>query len=354
VTVSTSGIRDAAAAIAEDANGAVVTASRAPGRAPGDKPVRAREIIYVLGYGRSGSTLLDVLIGNAAGVESVGELDLLHRNWDGQSCSCGAKYDDCTFWSSVDHVARERIGDRSHRDREKVLRRVERISSLPALILGILPRSWRRSYRDQVRAEADAIAAVGGQTSILDSSKSAREAAGRALALGSVAGISVKMIHLVRDGRAVLWSALRGDNVKLAEGVEGERARVPFALFRAVFGWMLANLVASVTPRLKHRGQVLRVRYEDLVTEPDAQLERIGSFLGRDLSDVRRKIREGESFPVGHNTGGNRMRRGGAVKLRIDREWERRLPPLDRAVFWVFAWPWALVFGYRPGRSPGD
>lgn len=338
-------VREAAEAIAEDAAAAGTALPPAPGR----PPVRAREVIYVTGYGRSGSTVLDVLLGNADGVESVGELDLLHRDWHERPCSCGQPYDLCAFWSSIDREVRARIGATPHPEREKVLRRVERLSSLPALVLGVLPPSWKRTYRDQVRAEVDAIAAVGGNVSILDSSKSAREAAGRALALGSVAGLSVKTIHLVRDGRAVLWSARRGDNVKLGSGASGEGARVPLAGFRALSGWMLANLVALVTPRLSQRARSLRVRYEDLVERPDEELERIGRFLGRDLAEVRRKVREGEPFPVGHNTGGNRMRQGGAVRLRVDREWERRLPRLDRAVFWVLAWPWALLLGYGPG-----
>jgi hypothetical protein len=349
VTADRAEIRAEACAIAEDAAAAATRPSRAA--APGAPPVRAREIIYVLGYGRSGSTLLDVLLGNAGGVESVGELDLLHRDWHERPCSCGAAYDGCPFWSSVDGAVRERIGARSHAEREVVLRRVERLSSLPALALGVLPKAWKESYRAQVRAEADAIAAVGGAPVILDSSKSAREAAGRALALGSVAGISVRMIHLVRDGRAVMWSALRGDNVKLGSGACGEGARVRFAAFRALVGWIVANSIALVVPRLSLRSRVLRVRYEDLVERPDEELERVGTFLGCDLSEVRRKVREGASFPVGHNTGGNRMRQGGAVKLRVDREWERRLPAVERAAFWMLAWPWAFLFGYQPGRS---
>jgi hypothetical protein len=129
---------------------------------------------------------------------------------------------------------------------------------------------------------------------------------------------------------------------------------VRFAAFRALFGWMLANTIALVTPRLSQRSRVLRVRYEDLVERPDEELDRVGAFLGSDLSEVRRKVREGASFPVGHNTGGNRMRQGGAVKLRVDREWERRLPAAEHAVFWLLAWPWALLFGYRPGVQRPD
>ena len=58
-------------------------------------------------------------------------------------------------------------------------------------------------------------------------------------------------------------------------------------------------------------------------------------------------IELGESFPVGHKTGGNRLLDGGPVRLRVDQEWEKRLPRGDHLLFWALAWPAALCLGYR-------
>jgi hypothetical protein len=323
-----------------------VSGNEAPVNEAPRTPARASHLpdaIYVLGYGRSGSTLLDILLGNASGIESVGELDLLHRDWNTRVCSCGEAYEACPFWASIDRRVQAALGPRTRAALDATLRRVEDLGALPALALGWLPRRARREYREQLRALWAAIASVDGCDTILDSSKSAREAAGRALALGRVAGLRVRGIHLVRDGRAVLWSVRRGDNVRLGAGAKDDDAQYRAPALRAVLGWMLANVIALVTERLSPRGSILRVHYERLVSQPDEELARIAAFLGRDLDDVRRRVRDGEALPVGHNTGGNRLRQGGAVRVRSDEEWRTRLSRRDRVLFWALAWPLALA-----------
>ena len=304
-------------------------------------------VIYVLGYGRSGSTFLDVLLGNAPGIESVGELDLLHRDWDTRGCSCGAAYRDCEFWSDVDRRVQGALGPTSQLALERTLRRMEDLAVLPRLALGWISRRARYAYRDQLRAQWGAIAAVTDCETILDSSKSAREAAGRAVAMARVAELDVRAIHLVRDGRAVLWSVRRGGNVRLGTGAAGREAALRAPALRAVLGWMLANAVALVSTALLPRGRTLRVHYERLVAQPDEELARIGAFLGRDLAGVRKRVRDGDPFPVGHNTGGNRLRQQGAVRLRPDHEWRSRVSWKDRALFWSLAWPIALFLADR-------
>ncbi|NNE43484.1 MAG: hypothetical protein HKN12_04695, partial [Gemmatimonadetes bacterium] len=116
----------------------------------GDASRTAERVVYITGYGRSGSTLLDILIGQADGVTGVGELDLLHRDWGERGCSCGKDYDDCEFWSAVETsrlatlteaVAREQgraMPDRGAAAAERTLRRVENLPSFPALVLNLL------------------------------------------------------------------------------------------------------------------------------------------------------------------------------------------------------------------------
>lgn len=308
-------------------------------------------VVYILGYGRSGSTLLDILLGSAPDIESVGELDLLARDWDSGSCSCGDRYESCAFWSEVRRSVDAAVGPRTSKERERILRRVERLSSLPALLLGILPLSWTEEYRAFVRAELEAITRLSGKQTILDSSKSAREAAGRALALTRIAGVPVKRIHLVRDGRAVLWSVKRGDNVRLGDGREGAAASFSFPTARALAGWFLANSIALLTAAVSPKGSVLRVRYEDLVRDPANELARIGDFLGRDLGEIARRALRGEAFAAGHNTGGNRLRKSGAVRIAEDREWESHLGRPERALYWTLGWPVALALRGRTPKS---
>jgi hypothetical protein len=320
---------------------------RAQAAAPAVSTSKANKVIYVTGYGRSGSTLLDILLGHGAGIVSVGELDWLHRDWSESVCSCGSTYEECPFWSPVGARIRDSVGALGPDELDRNLRRVESILSLPALLTRTLPPRWTKAFRAQVRAQLDAIAEVGSGDAVLDSSKSAREAAGRALALERLVGITVKRIHLVRDGRAVLWSARRGPNYRSGKSTSNEWPRFSFWRLRTIAGWVLANAIAALDAKMAPEGHALRVHYEDLVKHPHRELERIGSFIGRDLTPVRHRIERGESFPVGHKTGGNRLLDGGPVRLRADQEWEKRLSRGDHLLFWALAGAAAFGLGYR-------
>ena len=312
------------------------------------------DVIYILGYGRSGSTILDIVLGSHPEIQSVGELDLLSREWEERCCSCGMTYEACPLWSRVRASTLEAIGPHSIGEREKILRCVEDLRVFPLLLANAIPQRRALDYRRLVREELASIARIGGKATILDSSKCAREAAGRALAMSRIAGVRVKMIHLVRDGRAVLWSVKRGDNVRLGEGCGEDAAAFSWPTVRALGGWMLANAIALLTALVSPRGSVLQVRYEDLVREPRRELMRIGRFLERDLSAIADRIERGETFAAGHNTGGNRARKEGALRLREDREWETRLGRADRALYWTVGWPVALAVGGRSRKARSE
>ena len=60
--------------------------------------------LYVMSRPHSGSTILDILLGNTASVESVGQLVSDMGKLD-NPCACGATIRTCPFWSEV----RERV-----------------------------------------------------------------------------------------------------------------------------------------------------------------------------------------------------------------------------------------------------
>lgn len=70
------------------------------------------KLIYILSFGHSGSTLLDLTLGTHPEMLSTGELMFLPFNLqrslqaeypiaDGSRCSCHLKYEDCPIWSRV-------------------------------------------------------------------------------------------------------------------------------------------------------------------------------------------------------------------------------------------------------------
>ena len=69
-------------------------------------PVRPR-LLFIAGWGRSGSTLLDRILGQVPGVFSAGELrDIWRRGaLEDRLCGCGSPFRECAVWRKVGEVA---------------------------------------------------------------------------------------------------------------------------------------------------------------------------------------------------------------------------------------------------------
>ena len=61
------------------------------------------KVLFIAGPGRSGSTLLDMLLGQINGCYSTGELRFIwSRGFEqNQLCGCGKPFRECEFWTEV-------------------------------------------------------------------------------------------------------------------------------------------------------------------------------------------------------------------------------------------------------------
>ena len=289
-------------------------------------------VIYIVGAGRSGSTVLDTVLGNHPEAISVGELSNLHRSaWvNNEFCACGEPASDCGFWSDVrsDWLASTpgasveeylELRDRFERFRFQAMWRTEAAS--------LFRSSSARRYLDQTGRLLESIAEVSGRRVIIDSSKTPL----RARWLARLPGIDLRLVHLVRDSRAVAWSRQKSLQRDDKAGVQHDLASRP-AWYSVVY-WTVSNLLAARLRRGARRRGVL-VRYEDFVSEPARELLRIGEACGLDCSELAMSLDSGESFSVGHTVAGNRLRMSGAVRLKADWDWIERLGDSDRRTCW--------------------
>ncbi len=105
-------------------------------------------VLYLGGLGRSGSTLIERLIGQLPGVCPVGELVHL---WErgitaGERCGCGEPFRECPFWQQVGKAA---FGgwDEVEVSRVAALRaRVDRNRFIPALARRDVRPGRRRNW----------------------------------------------------------------------------------------------------------------------------------------------------------------------------------------------------------------
>ncbi len=304
------------------------------------------KVIYVAGYGRSGSTLLATLLGSAEGHVALGEVGTLLdvQGWGRRTCSCGLRYHRCPFWGGFPELEGDFTATLA------ALRAVESLLGFPRLLLGRVRPAVRERYVAHQRALFSWVEEQAGAGVAVDSSKSARRLTGRAVALHRLAGREVYVVHLVRDGRAVLESVLRAGTNRARE-VDGAPGGHPGAL-RVVLGWITANLAAAAAGRVVGPERYLRVRYEDLVTDPEGTLAAIGDRFDVDLQPVMRRIRADDAFDVGHQVSGNRLRFQDEVRVRRGAPTAAgaSLSPGQRALFTLLGGALNRRYGYA-GRD---
>ncbi len=232
-------------------------------------------LLYISGYGRSGSTLLDIALGQHPRLFGAGEVAAFTRSsWiDNDYCACGAPLQSCPFWGEVVETwssGHARALEAYRADHQ----RVESILAPARLARRMAPGWWKRRIAEPTAALFRTIAERSGCSVVIDSSK----LPGRGLALLGNPQLEVFAVHLVRDPRAVVWSMSKKIKRQVEAGVQRELNPKP-SLYTAL-RWMIVNLAAELLMLRAGRGRALRVRYEDFVANPGETLHRILSLLG--------------------------------------------------------------------------
>lgn len=307
-------------------------------------------VLYVGGFGRSGSTLLAYLLGAMDGLHPVGELrelwskGVIHDNL----CSCGNRFHRCPFWTSVGELA---FGGWSNVDAAHLAATSDALATnprlLPAAFAGSREPARLAYLRDQTVRVYRAINDLTDCSIVVDSSK----VAAYALLLANDAAIHLRVIHLVRDSRGVAFSWAKRGVVK--PDVDAETTMMDtYGMGATALRWSYHNAVCSLF--LFKRIPVTTMRYEQLVTasrsEIDRSLRRLGLDAGVAADDAQ--ARGTVSLGDAHTIGGNPMRfRGSEQAVQIDDEWRRAMPRGARRRVTTLTWPLLVHYGYMGPRS---
>jgi len=299
------------------------------------------KFVYIAGYGRSGSTLLDMLLDSVPHAFGSGELARIFDQWQQNGvCSCQRPIQSCTFWRPVMHRYKLQMSDIPLEEAQRVTRKVEGMSNLGRLLTKRYS-SDEITYKRVWLAMLKSIHELSGSNLMVDSSKSTRATVGRPLALSELCGSNLSVIHLVRDPRAIMWSTLRGSNRLLEKQVD---ATIRGGELRAMLSWTFTNIIVQLLQKIRFKN-VIRVRYEDMVSNTQEVMERVGEFLHTDTSGVVNAAGDVD-LQSGHGIAGNRLRRGKVQRLQLDEEWRSRLPSAAWLLAWI-GWPLIRQYGYR-------
>ena len=257
---------------------------------------------YIGGYGRSGSTLLEYLLCASPRVVACGEVArALQMRIQKEICTCGRLVKDCPIWGPFKSDP-QRLDGWTHRD-------------LTLALLGQLG---------------------SGNAILVDSSKTARGSTSTPFALVRAASKDFRLVHLVRDPRAVCWSAL-----KKAQGRSKFRVNRGLFCCMTVLSWWVANLSSELFGRM-YPEQYIRVGYEDLARSPREVVSRL-------LPDADCRFEALEAPKNRHQLYGNRIRSRtlSLESVKEDAAWKTDMPTAIRRLAYILSWPLCLRYGYR-------
>lgn len=297
-----------------------------------------------MGAGHIGSTILDLVLSSHPQIESLGEVSKFHGyGWlpdDNRQCACGLSVYDCHFWTQVRQKWTDFTGNEdAQRFMYLQLHFERKLSAWGRLLWNKFTRTSEfDEYLQGTEAMYRAIQQTGGKKYLVDSSLTPK----RAFAQSMNPNIDLYLIHLVRDGRGVIWSLMKPDKKIPA------KVYIPAPPQHTTRYWISANLQSAWVFRNVEQKKRKLIRYEDFATNPAFVLSEIGELIGEDLSGLIEDTKLTNINQVRHTVGGNRVRfqKDEDIQIRPDFAWMENLSEKDRRVFWRRAGWLARRFGY--------
>ena len=305
---------------------------------------KALKVLFIAGFGRSGSTLLDNILGGIDGFFSLGELIYIWDRClkDNRLCACGTPFRECPVWAPITDAS---VADFDDQKLQKMIEVRERLGPGSALLRS---RFGRRPLSDAgveefLAANGRIYRAIQSETGcrvIVDSSK--WPAYG--YLLKQLPDIDPYFVHLMRDPRPVAYSWQK----KKVYDPSGETPMYMsrFSLPASCRLWNKWNLVTEILLG-RPRERYLRLRYEDFVERPRQAVERVIEFAGEAGCELPFVSEQEVRLGPNHSVGGNPSRfDSGVVAIRRDDSWRQRMSRRQRLAVLGLTWPLFLRYGY--------
>jgi len=292
-------------------------------------------ILYIDSYMRSGSTLLGMLLGAQPGITYLGEVRNFQEHWlNRKRCYCGYDLNACPFWAGI--IARLEISptvfetktDRSPAHKLVKYASVLNTASCFISLLGRFFPSIRREYRviENISRIYELVLSQKKLVFLCDSSHRSTQAKLLWLHYRD----RFKIIHLVRDGRGVTNSVMKRKRISMEQ---------------AARTWKRSNIFTLITQIGIPKQNLIRVRYEDICSNPEIELKRICDFGGVDSNEVSTQLTSAMFHFVG---GSSTIRDFGAQEheIALDERWKVELTDEDKNVFDQIAGRINRLYGY--------
>jgi hypothetical protein len=302
------------------------------------------KLLYIASNGRSGSTLLEMVLGIHSRMWTTGEFYVLpfEAQASTKPCGCGQAVRECPFWGPLVE-AFEPLWRRGTINRFR-----DWYHGGPLFRPAELARLWRLSPGVAGPTES-AVLEFGVDNERLLSAvlERAREFKGpqvtwlvdaskniyRLMWLQRSGQFDLRVIHLVKDPRAFAYSISRRKDGSVSRN----------RLARATMRWNIENyLFDRLLQRHFDPSAWLRIRYEDLATRTEGVLGNITDWLGVPANEP---LTDRFRATVNHGVAGNPMRleTGG---IRLDERWREGLTAATQKLIGMVSFAQSRRYGY--------
>ena len=316
------------------------------------KPIDSTDvdIVFVGGWGRSGSTLLTRMLAEVPGFVAVGEVrDVFLRGIiEDRVCGCGERFSACDFWQAVGDDAYGGWNQLSVTRVKELRALTDKPWHVPALVKPGLRKTTDEAveeYGQLFSALYQSIKKITGADYIVDASKIASYGA----ILQRTEGLSPRFVHLVRDPRGTLNSWMK--QVRMTDDLDRARYMPRYNTVSGAARYMGYNAEMHAVGA---KSPSMLMRYEDLVIQPEEKIREILSFLGvAEDSDLSHFLGpDGVKLGVNHTIAGNPMRHeSGWIPLRPDESWRDKMPKNKQLAIAAMTLPLLKKYEYHVGAS---
>jgi hypothetical protein len=312
-------------------------------------------VLYIAGWGRSGSTILGNILGQLPGFFHAGELGHLWQRdiVEDAMCGCGVRFSTCPVWSKI---LRDTFGGVDTALARRMIELRMRMPTHRDVFLHTLrPHAptlnrgpEQNEYVQTLARLYCGIADHGTNRVIVDSTK----IPAYLYMLGQVPNLDVRVVHMVRDPRATTFSWLR----RIERTDAGRMLMMEqFPAWESASRWVTWNAAVPIVAKLVS-APVKRILYESFVSDPREALHDVLSLVD-DVCPVSESMwpfsaPDEVELKKTHTVWGNPSRqRTGRVKIRLDTEWLTSLSPLRKTVVLGLTYPLARYYGYFASRE---
>jgi len=304
------------------------------------------KVLYIAGCGRSGSTIIDRILGQCDGFFSMGEIRYIwERNiLENRMCGCGERFQECSVWSEIVNKA---FGSIENVDAKEMFNLREKYSRSRHLVNLMLPKpkSFHNNiqpYLDSVDKLYKATKNVTGSRVLVDSSKFPSYA----YILSLIPSIELYVLHIVRDPRGVSFSWRK----KKIEPSTGEaKPMQEIGPVKSALLWDTWNISTEILMG-SDKSRYIFLRYEDFVKHPKRSMQKVLRMLGEDVDLLTfvddRTVQLGKNHTVSGNP--NRFSEG-PVEIRLDDAWRNKILFKDRFLTTIFTGPFLGRYKYQIG-----